>query len=289
MALERQMGVSLLLRSRQGVELTPAGEALLGDARRVLALVEQAVENARSIGSGRTGVLRLGVPPTGVRQPAKQIIESFTAQYPEAELQLHPGLISQNVSALRSHRLDVAFVLAPFESGKGLWYQPLGETELLLALPDGHRLASFDRVPKAELLTETFIDQPVTVNPSLARYLRTLLFGERGHPDMHEVLDFGESNRLLLVAAGKGISLATSPDEEPVMVPGITLRRVEEPAPWVQCGFVWADGPLSPLAEAFVSMALDFVPVEPLRTAGVQQRHWEETSRRDKREFSPPG
>lgn len=272
MALERQMGISLLVRSRQGVELTPAGEALLGDARRVLEFVDQAVENARSIGSGRTGVLRVGVPPTGLRQPAKRILEAFTARYPDAEVQLHPGLIPHSVSALESHHLHVAFVIAPFDSGHSLWYQPLGETELLLAVPDGHRLACFDRVPKAELLQETFFDRPATANPALVRYVRRLLFGEVGHPNVHEVLDIGESTRLLLVAAGKGVTLATAPDEEQVMVPGITLRRLEEPTPWVQCGFVWADGRLSPVTEAFVGLALEFVPIEPLRTAGVQQR-----------------
>ena len=289
MALERQIGVSLFVRNRQGVELTPAGEALLGDARRVLELVDQAVENARSIGSGKTGVLRVGVPATGLRQPAKWILEAFTARYPDAEVQLHPGLIPQSVAALESHHLHVAFVIAPFDSGHALWYQPLGETELLLAVPDGHRLASYDRVPKAELLQETFFDRPATVNPALVQHVRYLLFGEGGHPNIQEVLEIGESNRMLLVAAGKGVTLATPPDEDQVMVPGITLRRLEEPAPWVQCGFVWADGPLSPVTEAFVGLALEFVPIEPLRTAGIQQRQWEQSIRLDKRDFSPVG
>ncbi|MGH2688303.1 MAG: LysR family transcriptional regulator [Actinomycetota bacterium] len=287
MALERQIGVPLLLRNRHGAELTPAGEALLHDARRLLELVDQTIENVRSVGSGRTGVLRVGVPPTGVRQPAMKIIEAFTSSYPEAELQLHPGFIPQNVAAVQAHRLDVAFVLAPFDAGPNLWYQPLGERELLLAVPDGHRLACYERVPRHELLNETFLDRAAMVNPALARYLRSLLFGEEGHPRLQEVLDVGEMNRLLLVAVGRGITLATPPEDEELTVPGITLRRLEEPAPRVQCGFAWADGPLSPVTEAFLGVALGFVSLEPLRTAGIQQREWDGPVRLDKQEFSP--
>lgn len=40
--LEDELGVSLFLRTSKGVRLLPAGEVLLGHARKILALVEDA-------------------------------------------------------------------------------------------------------------------------------------------------------------------------------------------------------------------------------------------------------
>jgi DNA-binding transcriptional LysR family regulator len=278
MALERKVGVPLLIRSRHGVELTSAGAVLLEHANRLLELADHAVERTRLVGSGRSGIVQVGVPASGVREPARSILETFSTRFPEAEVHLHPGLIAQNVAALETHTLDAAFVLAPFDWHHPVRYLPLGESELLVALPDGHRLASLERIPKAELLQETFLDWPMSINPPLVRHVRHLLFGEPGHPRSHEVLDVGETSRLLLVAAGQGVTLATPPDDAELMIPGITLRRLEEPAPWIQCGIAWPAGPLTPVGEAFLALAMEFAPAGPLHTAGVQVEHGQQAA-----------
>ena len=45
--LERQLGLVLFVRTTRRVELTPAGDALLGGARRALAELDAAVADAR--------------------------------------------------------------------------------------------------------------------------------------------------------------------------------------------------------------------------------------------------
>src|SRR6201994_4515569 len=56
-ALEAELGVTLLERTRRRVELTSAGEAFLRDARATLAELDAAVSTARAIdaGEGRGG------------------------------------------------------------------------------------------------------------------------------------------------------------------------------------------------------------------------------------------
>jgi DNA-binding transcriptional LysR family regulator len=276
--LERRVGVALFFRDRQGVELTPAGNVLLEHAHHLLELADHAIEHTRLTSSGKSGMIRVGIPATGVHEPAKTILEAFAARSPQVEVQLHPGLVRENVAGLEKHTLDAAFVLAPFDSHHRLHYQPLHETELLIALPDGHRLALLERIPREELLQETFLDWPLNTNPPLVRYLRRLVFGEGGHPDLQEVLDVGETTRLLLVAAGKGVTLARPPDEGQLSIPGVTLRRLEEPAPWVQCGIAWPEGHTSPVTEAFLGVAREFAPPPPLHTAGLQAAQSEQES-----------
>src|SRR4051794_9605990 len=62
-ALEEQVGLPLFTRHPRGVELTEAGEVLLGEARTLLGgseRLEAAVEDLRR---GRAASLRIGVPP----------------------------------------------------------------------------------------------------------------------------------------------------------------------------------------------------------------------------------
>src|SRR5262245_4202464 len=58
--LEAAIGAPLLDRSRRGLRLTPAGEVLLGYARRILAVSAEAVSRLRDLqveGSVRLGVM----------------------------------------------------------------------------------------------------------------------------------------------------------------------------------------------------------------------------------------
>ena len=63
MLLEKDLGVTLFERSRNGAKLTPAGRGLLPTARDVLEKLDELVKNATSAGSG-PAVYRLGVKPT---------------------------------------------------------------------------------------------------------------------------------------------------------------------------------------------------------------------------------
>src|ERR1700733_14906733 len=64
--LEDGVGFELLTRTRRRVQLTPAGEAFLRDARVVLGELEGAVATARRIDAGQTGRLRIGFGGSGL-------------------------------------------------------------------------------------------------------------------------------------------------------------------------------------------------------------------------------
>src|SRR5579859_3600328 len=58
--LEEIVGCALFLRTSRSVKLTPAGEALLERARRLLRNVNRDIEDVRSVGAGEVGVLNVG-------------------------------------------------------------------------------------------------------------------------------------------------------------------------------------------------------------------------------------
>jgi DNA-binding transcriptional LysR family regulator len=160
-AIERELDVQLFRRKARGVELTDAGHAFLGDARRMLAQLDQAVETTRRAARGEQGRLCVGVTSTTPFHPlVPRVIRAFSEACPMVSLTLEECLSNELVERLRSQRMDVAFIRASLADGAGLAVIPLIEEPMVVALPSGHALARGQReaaVSLKQLAGETFI------------------------------------------------------------------------------------------------------------------------------------
>lgn len=107
-ALERRLGVQLLVRTSTGVQATDAGTTLLGEARAVLARHEQAL--AALARHTTTDVLRVGVPLELPPELLPSALARLAEAYPETRVQArHLSSVAQ-VAALRAGELDVGLV-----------------------------------------------------------------------------------------------------------------------------------------------------------------------------------
>jgi DNA-binding transcriptional LysR family regulator len=103
-ALERRLGVQLLVRTSTGVQATDAGTTLLGEARAVLARHDQAL--AVMARHTESGVLRVGVP----LELPPQLLPAALARLDGTRVQArHLSSVAQ-VAALRAGELDVGLV-----------------------------------------------------------------------------------------------------------------------------------------------------------------------------------
>ncbi|MEO0485825.1 MAG: LysR family transcriptional regulator [Pseudomonadota bacterium] len=84
--LEESMGIGLLDRSARAVALTASGEQLLGFARRMLALNDEALR--RLTGDSYEGEITLGVPHDIVYPHIPRVLQTFAAEYPRMKVQL---------------------------------------------------------------------------------------------------------------------------------------------------------------------------------------------------------
>lgn len=84
--LEDALGLALLDRSGRGVALTAAGEQLLGYARRLLALNDEAL--GRLTGQTFEGEIVLGVPSDVVYPAIPKVLRRFAAAYPRMRVSL---------------------------------------------------------------------------------------------------------------------------------------------------------------------------------------------------------
>jgi DNA-binding transcriptional LysR family regulator len=160
-ALERELGGPLLVRTTRRVTLTPAGEALLADAREILAGLDSATARARALlrGEGTALVIgTLGPAPGGVLAP---LLARFGARHPDVRVELRAFDFNDTVLGLRERRADLAFVYAPLDE-PDLVLTPLLTEQRMVVLPRSHRLAHRRELRPAELAGEIFVMQPET-------------------------------------------------------------------------------------------------------------------------------
>jgi DNA-binding transcriptional LysR family regulator len=141
--LEARVGTRLLRRTKTKVELTPAGERLLDDARRMLALNDQAVHRVR--GERPEGLVRLGVMQDYGTHLLPATLARFIAAHPLIEVELKTGLTA-SMPARLGHDLDLAIVMHRQGEGDGdlLWRE-----QAVWAAPPTPNVEHAERLPVA--------------------------------------------------------------------------------------------------------------------------------------------
>lgn len=135
--LEDDIGVTLLLRSPQGVKPTAAGQALYRHARLVLRQMEQLRQEVREGAGSESGTVAVGFPTTMTSILAVPLFERVRARYPGIRLQYIESMSGFISELLANGRLDLA-VLFRESNTTGVTAMPLFDEVLhLLGEPGG--------------------------------------------------------------------------------------------------------------------------------------------------------
>lgn len=147
--LERQLGVTLFERTTRQVQLAPAGEVLLRDARTALDAVTAATHRAVQAGSS-TPRLRIALKADVDGGLLPQILDAYSAESAALAPELVLGGFGEQPQTLRNGQADVALILCPFDS-RGLDSEPLLSEPVLLAMAANDPLAARNQVSLADL------------------------------------------------------------------------------------------------------------------------------------------
>lgn len=149
-ALEVELGATLFDRSRQGAVLTAAGEAFAPWARQALADCEAGVAAIDALAGLQRGRVTLGATPSLTTTVLPPVLAAFRRDHPGVELVVDEAGSGDLVRRLERSLVDFALIILPV-AGSWLKTRPLGEEELVLAVPEGHPLSERASLSLADL------------------------------------------------------------------------------------------------------------------------------------------
>src|SRR6266566_4438419 len=158
--LESQVGVQLFTRSRAGMTLTAAGQALAGRTPGMLADWDQVVRETKAAASLAARVLRVGFMSSAANEATQQIIAAFGRRRPGWRVDLQQAGWSDPTAGLASGDVDAALLRLPFPGQDEVRIEVLLTEPRWVALPVTHPLAARDRVSFHELRDEPFVAAP---------------------------------------------------------------------------------------------------------------------------------
>jgi DNA-binding transcriptional LysR family regulator len=141
--LEGRLGVELFHRTKVKVDLSSAGEGLLGYARRILVLNDEAIGRLRE--HKIEGMVRLGVMDDYGAFVVPALLSSFVTGYPRVHVEMETGLTAAMTSRL-GEAFDLVIAMHPQGRRNGEF---LRREQAVWATGASHPVEELDPLPVA--------------------------------------------------------------------------------------------------------------------------------------------
>ena len=248
-ALEDDLGTPLLERGAHSISLTPAGETLMTEARKLVRAADAMIEKVKAAGIGEP--LRIGYAPSLAGEFLAVAMERFTQLHTRVRISLFDCSSSEMRAGLAAGKLDL--ILAPPNTLPEIRWEKLREYGWRLVMKKSHPLSKKKKISTADLSGE-----------------KLLLYDREHYPEYWErITGFFRENKLQAKIAGEfdGISSLLSALEAGLGVAllsdSISIDRGQrealvgrplekEPGCIVVAAGVQADQPCRPSVLAFI-------------------------------------
>jgi len=154
--LETSLGVPLFDRLGRGVKLTHYGAALVPRAETILRSVGEAEKEIGNLKNPDRGKLTVGVIPTILPYAMARPMAAFRDAAPAVELDIRESTTEKLLEALRLGEIDLAVLALPIKQPEIVCAELVKEP-LLVAVPEGHELASRPKIAVPQLLSERML------------------------------------------------------------------------------------------------------------------------------------
>lgn len=252
--LERELGVSLLTRTKRVVQLTSAGQVFLEQAKQLLAQEETAIQLTKRTARGEIGQLTIGFTSTATYTVLPSLLRQFRDRFPNVELNLQALSTESQVAALNERKMDLAFLHPPIDE-RGLKLHPILEEQFLVVLPKNHPLLDYPEIPVAALANQAFIIHPrqegSTLYDGFVRYFEQ--FGIRPNIVQESI---SLQTRVCLVAAGMGITFV-SECVQSIVGTDVVCRPLTDSPINLKFAAAWRQDFITPTLQEFLAVLLE--------------------------------
>ena len=276
--LEASLGVSLFHRSPKGATLTPAGRTLLQYAQTVHRLLV-AAENDLAHSSVRIARrLKLGATPTVAVRRLPAWLSAFSRRHPHTLVHVHTDTTPRVVDQVARHALHLGLIEGELPGEHHVSYVILSEIPFVIVAPAGEPWTRSSSMPLQALDGRPFVAR--SVGAQTRRWMDRLFARYGIRPHIVAELDTPQA---IKEAVAQGMGLALLPkcmiDQEDssslhfLEIEGGPIKRYLK-AIWPQ------DGPMDPLAVAFLESLQGTYPVLRRVVEHARQSHQESSAPR---------
>ncbi|MGB9497023.1 MAG: selenium metabolism-associated LysR family transcriptional regulator [Dissulfuribacterales bacterium] len=207
--LEENLGVRLFDRSGREVTPTKAGELLYPFVRQILRLNLQAEREIAKFLGQEKGSLDLGGSNIPGQYILPGLIGRFKAGRPNIRVMLRISDTAAIAAAVASGELEMGMVGAVVRE-KGLSFEPCFHDEMVLIVPQGHRLADCGKASIDDLASEPFVLREKGSGTRLAMERALQAAGNLQLSDLQIVAEMGSTEAIRqAVRAGLGCSIVS--------------------------------------------------------------------------------
>ncbi|MEN3290787.1 MAG: hypothetical protein V7642_40 [Burkholderiales bacterium] len=253
--LESELGTLLFARTKRSVALTPAGTALLPEARRILQQAGALPDLARRAASGESGLLSLSFVSTADYSVLPPLLREFRERYPQVQTDLREATTDVQLEDLVHGRIDAGLLIPPLtdKARAELDYLTVLSEPLILAAPTGLKgLRGKSAAPLKAVADIPLIIFPRRIAPAFHDAILTC-FRDAGLTPRIGQEAIQMQTIVGLVSAGMGIALVPQSVSN-LKRPGVEYKPLTDKTPTIETGLAWRRDNMSPVLRAFLEL-----------------------------------
>jgi DNA-binding transcriptional LysR family regulator len=159
---------------------------------------------------------------------------------------------------LRAGDIDAAFFWMPLGDFDDLAHRRVATEPLVVAVPEGHKLAGIDRVTPEQVAAEPLVWFARHWSPGAWDTIITSVFLGRGLTPRVVVEEASPEGMVRGVLAAGGATIVTATTARQLNVPEVVYRPFADRQPHVDIGLAWRADDTSPVLKSLVAIAGEF-------------------------------
>jgi DNA-binding transcriptional LysR family regulator len=263
MALERELGANLFVRSKRIVTLTAFGRQWLDHVRLAVQNVAALSDIAERLRTGMAGRLSLAFVSTADYSVLPRLVQRYSASFPDVALELVEATSDVQVEALLEGRINAGILISARSAlPSALDYRPLVKEPLVAAVPeswiDDGRLTLVDGTLWGDdWMAQPLIIFPVRVSPDF-HDLVIGFYRSRGYQPFVQQEAIQMQTIISLVSAGLGMALVPASLQHLART-GVRYIPIADGSPELETGLAWRKADETPTLATLIeiSSALD--------------------------------
>lgn len=206
--LEEEWGVSLFVRNKREVRLTPSGVIMYEKCLEALKIIDDGITKCKDIPNGTTGNLRIGILETmDASMFVLPVASYFNSLFPNIHLNMERRSFRELREKLDSGYLDIIFTLDFDVKGiSNLAYDKFCDVTAGIVISKNSPLAIKDYLDPEDLIDETFLVPCPSDCPGRKEEVEIML-GKLGYKFKNIAYRDNAESVTLNIRAGKGVSL----------------------------------------------------------------------------------